>query len=164
MTGFALRSSCATDAGRVRVSNLDSIESREPSTPFERAHKGTVWALADGFGPAERAQLASRLAVQVLVDHYWNAAVSDPGQRLRQAAERANNLIFNLNAPNTDYAAMAGATLLAAAVVGERLFLVNAGKSRAYVIDHNRIEQITRDHTWIAAEIEAADFRAERVR
>lgn len=160
-TGFALRSSCATDAGRVRASNQDTIESREPSTPFERAQKGTVWALADGFGPSEHAQIASRLAAEVLVDHYWSAAVSDPGQRLQQAVERANALLFNLNEPGADYARMSGATILAAAIVGARLYLVNAGKSRAYLIDRNRIEQLTRDHTWVAAEIEAGRLTAQ---
>lgn len=154
-TGFALRSSCASDAGQVRASNQDTIESREPSTPFERAQKGTVWALADGFGPPERAQHASQLAVKTLVDHYWSSAVSDPGQRLRQAAERANSVLFSLNEPGSDYGEMCGATILAAAVVDERLCVVNAGKSRAYLIDRNRIEQLSHDHTWVAAEVEA---------
>jgi adenylate cyclase len=154
-TGIALRSTCATDAGQVRASNQDTIESREPSTPFERAYKGTVWALADGFGPQDRALHASRLAARVLVDNYWNSAISDPGQRLRQAAERANTLLHSLNEPGIDYARMSGATILAAAIVGERLFLINAGKSRAYRIRRNQIERLTTDHTWVAAELEA---------
>ncbi len=160
-TGFALRSSCATDTGRVRASNQDTIESREPSTPFERAQKGTVWALADGFGPPERAQHTSRLAAQTLVEHYWNAAVSDPGQRLRHATERANSALFQLNEPGADNGALCGATILAAAVVDERLYVVNAGKSRAYIIDRNRIEQLTRDHTWVAGEVEAGHLTPE---
>ncbi|CAN5266261.1 hypothetical protein BH23CHL1_BH23CHL1_08370 [soil metagenome] len=154
-TGFSLLSSRASDAGRVRAFNEDTIESREPSTPFERAHNGTVWVLADGFGPLERAQHASQLAAKTLVDHYWSAAVSDHGLRLRQAAERANRMLFSLNAPGTDYGAMCGATILAAAVVDERLYVANAGKSRAYLIERNRIEQLTHDHTWVAAEVEA---------
>ena len=164
-TGFALRSACATDAGRVRASNQDTIESREPSTPFERAYKGTIWALADGFGPEDRALHASRLAAKVLVDNYWNSAISDPGQRLRQAAERANTLLYSLNDPGADYADRSGATIIAAAIVGERLYLINAGKSRAYLIERTRIEQLTRDHTWVAAEVEAGRLTpAEAVR
>jgi len=160
-TGFALRSSCATDAGRVRPSNQDTIESREPSTPFERAYKGTIWTLADGFGPQDRALHASRLAARVLVDNYWNSAISDPGQRLQQAVERANTLLYSLNDAGAEYVKMSGATILAAAIVDNRVYLANAGKSRAYSIRRNRIECITRDHTWVAAEVAAGRLSAE---
>lgn len=153
--GIALRSSCATDAGLVRSSNQDSIESREPSTPFERAWKGTIWALTDGFGPEDRAMHASRLAARELVDSYWHSAISDHRQRLHQAAERANSLLHTLNETFDERNRVSGATVLAAAITGNRVFLLHAGKSRAYSIRRNRMTQLTVDHTWVAGEVDA---------
>ncbi len=160
-TAIALRSSCATDAGLVRSSNQDSIESREPSTPFERAWKGTIWALADGFGPNDRAMHASRLAARELVDSYWNSAISDHRQRLYQAAERANSLLYSLNDAFDEGHRVSGATVLAAAITGNRVFVLHAGKSRAYSIRRNRMTQLTVDHTWVASEVEAGRMTPE---
>lgn len=152
---------CASDPGLKRSMNLDTIESREPATPFERVQKGAIWVIADGFGSPDIALHASRLAARVTVDNYWNAAISDPGARLRLAIERANTVLINLNEPDGE---PAGATLVAAAMVGGRAYVANIGKSRAYWISPTDIQQITDDHTWVAAEIAAGRLTPEEAK
>lgn len=137
---------------------LDTVESREATTPFERAQKGSVWVIADGFGPRDDALHASRLAARIVVEHYWNSAISDTEARLRTAIERANLMLRDTR---DDGAPAAGATVIAGAVVENVVYIAHLGRSRGYIATDDAIEQVTEDHTWVAREIAAGKLAPE---
>ena len=137
---------------------LDTIESRESTTPFESAQKGAIWAIADGFGPREDALPASRLAARIVVEHYWNSAISDTEARLRTAIERANLMLRDTRENGKP---TAGATIIAAAIVEGVTYIAHLGRSRGYVVTGAETRQITEDHTWVTREVAAGRLSAE---
>ncbi|CAN5821110.1 hypothetical protein BH23CHL2_BH23CHL2_26950 [soil metagenome] len=144
--------------GRNQDVLLDTVESRESTTPFERAQKGSIWVIADGFGPRDDALHASRLAARIVVEHYWNSAISDPPARLRTAIERANLMLRDTR---EDGSPTSGATIIAVAVVEGVAHIVHLGRSRAYVVTSGEIAQATEDHTWVAREVAAGNLAPE---
>jgi len=57
-----------------------------------------------------------------------------------------------------------GATVVVAARLGRRLYVANVGDSRAYLINQDGIEQLTRDHTVVAELIERGRLKEEQAR
>ncbi len=142
----------ASVPGRNQDVLLDTVESREASTPFERAQKGSIWVIADGFGPRDDALHASRLAARIVIEHYWNSAISAPEARLRTAIERANLMLRDTR---VDGDKVAGATIIAVALVEGAAYVAHLGRSRGYIATHEAVEQLTQDHTWVAGEVAA---------
>ena len=77
----------ASAPGRNQEVLLDTVESRESTTPLKRAGNGSIWVIADGFGSQDDTLHASRWAARIVVEHYWNSAISNPETRLRKAEE-----------------------------------------------------------------------------
>lgn len=148
----------ASTPGRNADVLLDTVESREANTPFERAQKGSIWVVADGFGPRDEALHASRLAARIVVEHYWNSAISNPEARLRTAIERANDMLRSTRPQSGE---VAGATLLALALVSGEAVIAHIGRARGYIATGAAVEQVTRDHTWVAGEVAAGRLTPE---
>ncbi|MEZ4522402.1 MAG: protein phosphatase 2C domain-containing protein [Thermomicrobiales bacterium] len=144
--------------GRNQEVLLDTVESRESTTPFERAQKGSIWVIADGFGPRDDALHASRLAARIVIEHYWNSAISNPEARLRTAIERANHMLRDTR---EDGAPTSGATILALTLIEGIAHVAHIGRARGYLSSGGDIRQITHDHTWVAGEVAAGRLSKE---
>lgn len=156
-----LESSTATDAGLVRKQNEDSLGIREPSSPLERAQKGALWVIADGVGSGGRGQQASRLATHSILDAYWTSAIPEVADRLRSAIERTNGLLFAQNDPRATPQNITGATILACVIIEDRLYIAHVGRSRAYLLRHGELRQLTEDHTWVMERVRSGEIPAE---
>ncbi|MEZ4571365.1 MAG: hypothetical protein R2849_13765 [Thermomicrobiales bacterium] len=108
---------------------LDTVESRESTTPFERAQKGSIWVIADGFGPRDDALHASRLAARIVIEHYWNSAISNPGARLRTAINDANHMLRDTR---EDGAPTSGATISPTHPHRRHRYVAHIGRARGY--------------------------------
>ncbi|MFW6075604.1 MAG: GAF domain-containing protein, partial [Chloroflexota bacterium] len=146
------QSSTASDAGLVRKINSDVLEMRESGGPLERARKGSIWAIADGIGSDHRAREAASLAAQTVVETYWNSAIPEVDARLQAAVERANAVLLAERGAGEE---RFGATILAAVLIENRLHVVHAGRSRAYILRHGALQPLTSDHTWVEQEVRA---------
>jgi protein phosphatase len=121
-----------------------------------------VAAVADGIGGSVGGEQASRLAIRTLAafledDRY---AGSSPGQRLDQAIQLANREIY-AKAQNDPSLASMGTTIVAVALDGDRLHVVHAGDSRAYLVRDGRAQPLTLDHSWAQEAIEAGRISVE---
>ena len=141
----------ATDRGREREGNEDAIYPHSGSvTGFvpsaERvAQRGRMLVVADGVGGGRAGPEASRWAVRVVVDRYYDLSGSDLGADLRTAIETANASLFQyLQATNTTNA---GTTMVAAVIHGNTLHVANVGDSRAYLLRDGKPYRLTHDHT-----------------
>ncbi|MFW6075822.1 MAG: PP2C family protein-serine/threonine phosphatase, partial [Chloroflexota bacterium] len=130
--------------GRRRAENSDAI-----------AIGSNVWALADGFGAPDRASEAAGRAAESTVHHYEKGDAGDSARRLREAVEQANREVHSLSKSGLE---LAGTTLVAAAVQGQTAYIGGIGRCRAYLIRDRSIQQLTEDHTWIAAQIAAGNL------
>jgi len=133
----ALKAGAATDVGRVRQINEDRFLADEP-----------LFAVADGVGGHQ----AGEVAAQTSVDTLRTAFTERTAQGLVDAVMAANQAVWQLAQDNSEKRGM-GTTLTAVALVVEdgedQLALTNVGDSRAYLLQHGELVQLTEDHSLV---------------
>jgi protein phosphatase len=154
----------ATDRGQVRPHNEDAVFPRPAGGNGQRtdsviAHStGTyhLWAVADGMGGHARGEVASAMALESLQEYLAYGAWAEPAAALRAAFELANRRVH-------DEGGDMGTTLVAALVHADsgRFWVANVGDSRAYVIAGSQVQQLTEDHSEVAARVAAGQMTRE---
>ena len=138
-----------TDVGCVRDHNEDSLVVAPP-----------LFAVADGMGGHAAGEVASEIAVNVLAE----LAPKDlDGAALEHAVEEANHEIIRAARDGRGREGM-GTTLTACMLENERLVIAQVGDSRAYLLHHGKLQQLTRDHSLMADMIEAGQLTPEEAR
>jgi serine/threonine protein phosphatase PrpC len=148
---FVIQSAAATGTGSRRRRNEDHYYA-DPD--------GRVFIVADGMGGTSGGERASQLAVDslsqsmsVLADD-GSATDADVMCAIRDAFAAANADIIREARRDVRYCRM-GTTAVVALLVGPRLYIASIGDSRAYLVRHHRIRQLTVDHTWSQALVDA---------
>jgi protein phosphatase len=148
-----LRASGATDRGRVRPTNEDC---------FGIDSELQVCVVADGMGGHNAGEVASRLAVEAILDYVANNGVtttwpygyddriSRRGNLLRTAVHAANTRVFEAASASPSCAGM-GTTIVAAMLNGDVMTIAHVADSRVYALADGRAEQLTSDDSWAAA-------------
>jgi protein phosphatase len=113
-------------------------------------------------GGHARGEIASKLAIEVLYATFYNSP-GDPVEIFRKAILTANTAVRRagvLAKPETIGDGQGartlprmGTTLVAALVLGRWVLVGNIGDSRAYLMQDGRLEQVSRDHSYLAEEI-----------
>jgi len=146
-----------TDVGCVRETNEDAIG----HWPHE---DGLLFALADGMGGEAAGEVASALALEVLAREMDRAPGGWPvSKRLRRAVQEVNLEIYNKSITVPELRRM-GTTLTATAVVGGSLVAAHVGDCRLLVFRDGRLTQLTKDHTWVAEQVQYGLLSAEKAR
>ena len=125
----------ATDTGRQRRANEDSLLARSP-----------LFVVADGMGGAQAGEVASRLAVDVFEEGLGDT--TEPESRLSERAGAANSRIHELSHSNAEHAGM-GTTLTAVYVTPEEVAIAHVGDSRAYRLRAGELVRLTDDHSLV---------------
>lgn len=166
-----------TDVGRTREHNEDAFVVADLSTdnatlqPEVRRHvlgpKGTLFMVADGMGGAAAGEIASAMAVEVVLGELrekWIAnETNDPEafvRALRRATVAANQQIHTFAASHTEYRGM-GTTATVAGLLGDTLYVAQVGDSRAYLVRDGVARQITKDQSLMQKLIEAGELTEE---
>lgn len=133
----AITAGVATDVGRVRRHNEDSLRVQ-----------GTVFVVADGMGGHAAGEVASRIAAETVVE-LADRSVVQVGDIVEQVTE-ANRRILASAARHPEQTGM-GTTVAGLALVsggGSRHWAVfNIGDSRVYRLMDGRLSQVTVDHS-----------------
>lgn len=138
-----MKSYCATDVGKVRKMNQDSVYASSEQV----GSLPNLFIVADGMGGHKAGDLASKLTVETVTDIVSSLNASDPITVIRKAIERANSAVLGKSKESLDYQGM-GTTCVISCVIENNLYVANIGDSRLYVID-KEITQITRDHSLV---------------
>jgi serine/threonine protein phosphatase PrpC len=148
-----VRACGVSDAGRVRKTNEDV---------FVADAERRLFAIADGMGGHNAGEVAARLAIDAVADFIRRSAddtdlpwpigfepsLSVDANRLRTAAHLANRSVLRTAASHEDYQGM-GSTLVGLLVDRSHMAIVHVGDSRLYMVAGGRIEQMTRDDSWV---------------
>jgi protein phosphatase len=148
-----------TDPGIKRRDNEDS---------FGIDQQLGLFIVADGMGGHAAGEIASKMAIDVIMDYIkrtvatdepyltgFNSRYSRTGNRLSSAVILANQLISDTAANRKDWQGM-GTTLVAAWLPdpgSSKLSLAHVGDSRAYLLRHGRLRQLTTDHSLVEEQI-----------
>jgi protein phosphatase len=155
-----IRFAARTDLGRVRENNEDKFDFYEPDDDTLLAVRGSLYAVADGMGGHAAGQIASELALKNFINAYYNSSLPDVADALRESVEIANDTVYNIAAMIPSRSGM-GTTLTACAVVQDKVYVVQIGDSRAYMIRQEAIRQVTQDHSWVAEQVRMGQLTEE---
>ncbi|MNC05827.1 protein phosphatase [Pseudomonas linyingensis] len=137
-----------TAVGRVREHNEDALLCCPPLS---------LWAVADGMGGHERGEVASTLALKTL------RSLTQRGEDLPAAIRGAHAAIL-AEAEQDQGSRGMGTTLVAVRFNGADFQLAWVGDSRAYRLGATGIEQLSRDHSWVQAMVDAGQMTPEQAR
>jgi protein phosphatase len=146
-----------TDRGLQRPNNEDAL--------FEHAEMG-VFAVADGMGGHAAGEIASRMAVDTLARAAAAGAepALDPAPIIRSFTQ-ANREIRRRGRTDPETRGMGTTlTVLAGSAKTGRGVIVHIGDSRVYRLRDGRLEQLTRDHTWVQDRVDAGVLTQEQAR
>ena len=151
-----------TDPGCVRAQNQDAYQ-------IEVLDKNTLLCVVcDGMGGAKSGNVASTLAADVFTQEVKRSWVPDMDpesldRMLGSAVKLANFTVYDQAQQFEEFAGM-GTTLVAALIHGKTVTIVNVGDSRAYNIDRDGVNQLTRDHSLVQMMVERGELTPERAR
>jgi PPM family protein phosphatase len=150
----------ATDPGRARTNNEDSVAIYEPAA---------LVVLADGMGGYNAGEVASNMATSFIKSELgrWleeaagNASDSDVRRAMDICVDNANRAIYGASSSNPECAGM-GTTLVVGAFREGRLLLGHVGDSRGYRYRAGKLTQITHDHSLLQEQIDAGLITPEQ--
>jgi protein phosphatase len=155
---YALEIGALTDVGTEREHNEDACVS------FMESGSCAVVGVADGVSSSAGGEVASQMAVEVLVRAYREEPPAlGAGQRLYRAFQQANIEIYDRAVVVPELRGMA-TTLTAVALDRGELTAVHAGDSRLYLVRDGAITQLTKDHTAAAEKARLGLISRERAR
>ena len=122
-----------THIGRRREMNQDYMYTSENAV----GKLPNLFLVADGMGGHKAGEYASRFTVEKIVETIETSGQTEPVAAMKEAVEAANRGLLE------------EAGRVAATVIGDHLHVANVGDSRLYLINHEAIRQITRDHSLV---------------
>jgi len=166
-----------SDVGRTREHNEDAfmvadLDKAQPLTfPAEQTQvpgeHGTLFMVADGMGGAAAGEIASSMAVDVILSELRGKWSSGPGTdpkvfavTLHDATEVANDRIHEYASEHPENRGM-GTTATVAGILGDTLYIAQVGDSRAYLMRQSKVRQLTKDQSLMQRLIEAGEITAE---
>jgi len=147
-----------SDIGRKRKNNEDN---------FGIDQELGLLIVADGMGGHAAGEVASRMAIELILDYTGRTANSDEpyltgynsrysraGNRLCSAIILANQVVSDAAANREEWQGM-GTTVVAAWINTDnsRLTIAHVGDSRVYLVRHGQIRQLTIDHSLVEEQI-----------
>jgi protein phosphatase len=139
-----------TDAGRIRHHNEDYVGFVVPETPARARSHGWLFALADGVGGQDLGEVASRTAVESIVDGFRRAAGSESlSVLLPKLIQSANTRVYETGMSASPGGVSIATTLVACGLRFDRAVVAHVGDSRCYLIRHGHVTALTRDHTMV---------------
>ncbi|MDQ2667921.1 MAG: Stp1/IreP family PP2C-type Ser/Thr phosphatase [Gemmatimonadota bacterium] len=167
-----------TDVGRTREHNEDAFVVADLTTgnatlqPEVRTHtlgdRGSLFMVADGMGGAAAGEIASAMAIDVVLGELRQGVTEAPtaleresfAASLKRATASANSAIHTYALEHPEYRGM-GTTATIAGLLGDTLYLAQVGDSRAYLVRNGVAMQITKDQSLMQKLIEAGEITEE---
>lgn len=133
-----------THVGLVRENNEDALLVRDPY----------LFAVADGMGGYAAGEIASRSTIKAFEAATYSLRHEQGEQNIRkimlEAFAKANTHVYKMAVSNESYTGM-GTTMTALYLPGDGVgYCCHVGDSRLYLYRAQQLEQLTRDHTFVA--------------
>ncbi len=147
-----LIASGATDIGRKRKTNQDAICFNVEKHYF---------VVADGMGGHNGGDIASQMATKHIPEFllgHWNL---DPTLLVSKSIQETNRTIKEFAEKNPDLQGM-GTTVVSFLFRGPYLYVGNVGDSRAYLVNKQRLYQLSRDHSLVQEKLNYGIYNREQ--
>lgn len=150
-----------TNVGLSRTENQDRVRTAVID------EKTFLAVVCDGMGGQNAGSEASERAINIVFERITKVFRSDYDENLIKnllisSVTTANSVVYDLAMSSEEMSGM-GTTCVAALVCGNKLYAVNVGDSRLYLINHE-IRQITKDHTIVMRMFEKGEITKEQLK
>ncbi len=154
-----LKTFSITNIGKKRKLNQDYVYSSEQAV----GRLDNLFLVADGMGGHNAGDYASRVTVETMVEKIADSKEEDTAKIFEEAIGAANALVRKQSKEVPELEGM-GTTVVAATFRGNVLSVANVGDSRLYVISEHKLQQITRDHSWVAEMVQRGGLKSDEAR
>ena len=152
---ISTKAAARTSVGRVRSSNEDAFG-------YQSEHG--IYVVCDGMGGAAGGEVASRMAVDVVLERMRAAGAGSPREQLHESIAEANRRVLEraerepgLNGMGTTLVAL----LLGAQADSAPALVAHAGDSRCYLLRAGKLQRITQDHSLVDEQMRLGTMTAE---
>ena len=149
-----------TDIGCVRKVNQDvCYVSTDPVGPFPN-----LFIVADGMGGHKAGDYAARFAISTFLEFASGTEDRNLIHVVNEGIREANQRVLDKAQEDPERFGGMGTTLVAAFIEGRQLYVANVGDSRLYLVSQEEINQVTEDHSYVAAMVRAHEITPEEAR
>jgi len=153
----------ACDVGRKRRGepNQDFVDLILPDPSNANDLLPPCLVVADGLGGHLGGSMASGLVARIFREEFQRSPhPTNYLQLLELCAGKAHQAVRELASQDANLFNM-GSTVVAVVLEEEKIFLLNVGDSRAYILREEHIFQISQDQSWVAAQVRNGLLSAE---
>lgn len=158
---------CDSHMGKVRKNNEDYCMGEILQTEDDCIG---VFALADGMGGHNKGEVASKIAVESIID-FLKENISQSGgikmdyldDIIKQGYNYANKKIYTKALEDNSCKGM-GTTLVVAVIYQNDVIIANVGDSRGYLLKGDSFRKITKDHSVVEELVKAHLITEEEAR
>lgn len=146
-----------SDIGRVREINEDYFGS------FQGDY-GLLLIVCDGMGGHKGGEIASRISVESIRNHFEALGNSfNPVEELKASIQSANNTLIDTakNDPSLDEM---GSTVVITLLLDDKAYIANLGDSRIYLCRGAKIKQLTKDHSLVQQMVDSHMISSEEAK
>lgn len=171
---------CLTDVGQKRQLNEDATITVKLDLRYQGfSQEAGLFVVCDGMGGHNAGEIASEMGVKVFASEFIKQllAVKTTGsneddqqdspvniqEMLGIALKTANQAIFSFSEADKESEGM-GATIIAALITGDDIYVTQAGDSRCYIINSRETQQIGKDHSLVQELVDAGMLKQEEAR
>lgn len=150
----AFEIAAASHAGMKGKQNEDRFSVTHFWVDDKQRKPSTLAVLCDGIGGHRAGEVAAEIGVRTITESVADGDPNHPLETLEEAINRANRAIYTASSSDRGRLGM-GTTCACAWIISDRLFTVNLGDSRIYLLRGGHIIQLSTDHTWIQEALDA---------
>lgn len=158
---------CDSHVGKVRKNNEDYCMGEIIQTEDDCIG---IFALADGMGGHKKGEVASKIAVDSIIDFLKENILKSCGIKMdylddviKQGYNYANQKIFDKVSEDSSCEGM-GTTLVVAVIYKDDMIMANVGDSRGYLLHNDEFRRITIDHSVVEELVNANLITEEEAR
>jgi PPM family protein phosphatase len=148
-----------TDVGMIRSGNEDNFA-------VDISEARGVFMVADGMGGHAAGEVASEMAVQIVVRELravQDLGAADAPAKIAAALTHANRSIHDRTITEVDKQGM-GTTASVLLVSGTRYLIGQVGDSRVYLLRDGALAQLTKDHSYVQEQVDLGNLTPEQAR
>ena len=143
-----------TVVGLVRKANEDSIGSL---TKDKTNGYGEVFVVCDGMGGHVGGAIASKTAVDCILQYFEGSPSSNPIIALEKSISFANMQIYAKAMHDVSLKGM-GTTCTVLLNKGDNIYIAHVGDSRIYLNTDNKLYRLTKDHSFVQSLVDAGQL------
>ena len=154
----------ASDFGKVRTNNEDSVGSFVPASRQQVRSHGYLFVVADGVGGLDLGEVASATAVATITSEFAKAPSGSMLISLMpKLVQQANAAVHDCTLKSDKKSGKMATTVVACALRYDQAVISHVGDSRCYLVRNGTARQVTQDHTLVNEQRKMGLISAEEI-